>query len=319
MLTVYRRSERGLVAADDPAAALKDGSAVWVDMLRPSEAEEKLVEDAYGVDVPTETERAMLEFSARFYQEDGALVLTATLVTLANEKPKSDGVSFILTKTNTLITVRAIEPTAFRVGQGRASARIDNAADGGDVLMALLEAVIERLADVLAEVSTRAQRLSEDVFNKHHFGAADMRPALAELSTLGVIVTLGRDSLGSLERLFAFAGKRCDAHGLPADQMAALLRDAEQLDRQGDAMQDHLVFLLDGVLGLVAANQNVAIQRLSMFASVFVPSTLIASIFGMNFKFMNWFDAPWGPWVAFLLMFLASGGALATARWRHWI
>jgi magnesium transporter len=319
MLTVYRRLDNRLVAADDPAAALKDGSAVWVDLLHPTDSEEKLVEDTYEVDAPTEAERAMLESSARFYEENGALVLTATLVTRKDDKPETGGVSFILTKTNTLITVRAIEPTAFRIGQGRASARIEGGDGGGDVLMALLEGLIERLADVLQEVSARAQKVSMTVFASRHFDAADMRPALAELAHLGTITALGRDSLASLERLFAYARNRCDAHGLPGAELSALTRDAEQLNRHGDAMQDQLVFLLDGILGLVAANQNVAIQRLSAFAAALVPSTLIASIFGMNFDAMTWFKAPWGPWVAFLMMAGSAGAALLFARWRRWI
>lgn len=319
MLTVYRRVENKLVAADDAPAALQDGSAVWVDLLRPTESEEKLVEDTYGVDAPTEAERAMLESSARFYEENGALVLTATLVTRKDDKPESGGVSFILTKANTLITVRTIEPTAFRIGQGRATARIDSGDGGADVLMALLEGLIERLADVLAEVSTRAQKVSGTVFNAKHFGAADMRPALAELAYLGTITTLGRDSLSSLERLLAYARNRCDAHGLPGPELAALSRDAEQLNRQGDAMQDQLVFLLDGILGLVAANQNVALQRLSVAAMVLVPSTLIASIFGMNFEAMTIFKDPNGPLLAFVAMVVASAATFALARWRRWI
>ncbi len=320
MLTVYRRIENRLAAAEAAAAALKDGSAVWVDLLRPTEAEEKLVEDAYCIDAPTEAERAMLEYSARFYEENGALVLTATIVTRGpDDKPQSGGVSFILTKQNTLITVRAIEPFAFRVGQGRATARVDNAEDGADVFMALAEGIIERLADVLQEISVRAQKVSATVFNARHFGAADMRPALAELAYLGNLTTLGRDSLASLERLFAFTRTRCDAHGLPGDQIAALTRDAEQLNRQGDAMQDQLVFLLDGVLGLVSANQNVALQRLSVAAMVLVPSTLIASIFGMNFEAMTIFKTPWGPWFAFGAMIVASAGTFAFARWRRWL
>lgn len=318
MLTIYRRAEKGLTAAADPQAALADGSAVWIDLLRPTEEEEKTVETALGIDAPTDADRAMLEHSARFYEENGALVLTATLVQRHEDTAFAGGVSFILAK-NKLITVRSIEPSAFRVGQGRATARIDSAQDGADVLMALMEGIVERLADVLQDSSARAQKLSAKVFDTRHFGAADMRPALGELSQLGTLVTLGRDSLLSLERLFAFAGHKCGNHGLPGDRLAALARDADQLNRSGDAFQDHLVFLLDAVLGLVAANQNIALQRLSVAAMVFVPSTLIASIFGMNFEAMTWFKAPWGPWAAFIMMAIGSACAYALARWRRWL
>jgi magnesium transporter len=320
MLTVYRRLDNKIVAADDPAAALQDGSAVWADLLRPTPSEEKLVEVTFDIDAPTDEERAMLEYSARFYEENGALVLTATVISRGkDDKPQSGGVSFILTKSNTLVTVRTIEPFAFRVGQGRATARVDNAEDGADVFMALIEGLIERLADVMQEISARAQKVSDTVFSARYFGASDMRPALAELAHLGNLTTLGRDSLSSLERAFSFARHRCEAHGLPGDRLAALTRDAEQLNRQGDAMQDQLVFLLDGILGLVAANQNVALQRLSVAAMVLVPSTLIASIFGMNFEAMTIFKNPNGPLIAFAAMIAASAATFALARWRRWI
>lgn len=318
MLTVYSRTETGLAAAADPLAALADETAIWIDLLRPTEDEERAVEAAFNIDAPTDADRAMLEHSARFYEENSALVLTATLLQRHDNGVWAGGVSLILAQ-NKLITVRSIEPSAFRVGQGRATARVDNAHNGADVLMALLEGIVERLADVLQDSSARAQKLSAVVFDARHFGAKDMRPALTELSQLGNLITLGRDSLVSLERLFAFAGHKCDNHGLPGDRLAALARDAAQLDRSGDAFQDHLVFLLDAVLGLVAANQNIALQRLSVAAMVFVPSTLIASIFGMNFEAMNWFKAPWGPWAAFAMMAAGSLCAYLVARWRRWL
>jgi magnesium transporter len=318
MLTIYRRGDTGLVGAIDPAAALQDGSAVWIDLLRPTPEEEKLVETALGIDAPTDDERAMLEHSARFYEDEGALVLTATLVQRIDESAQSGGVSFILIK-DKLVTVRNIEPTAFRVGQGRASARVYSAQNGADVLIALLEGLIERLADVLQECSQRAAKLSAKIFDKKHFGVADMRPALAELSRLGNIITLGRESLVSLERLFAYGETRCTKYGLAGERLAQLSRDADQLEHSGDAFQDHLVFLLDAVLGLVAANQNIALQRLSVAAMVLVPSTLIASIFGMNFDAMTIFKAPWGPWVAFGLMGASSLVAYLIARWRRWL
>jgi magnesium transporter len=260
----------------------------------------------------------MLEQSARFYEENGALVLTATLVQRRNDGAHADGVSFVLTG-NKLVTVRTIEPTAFRVGSGRASVRIYSAETGADVLLALLESVVERIADVLQESSKRAQLLSAQIFDGRQFDPMLLPPALAELGRLGGMVTLGRDSLGSLERLFAFARTKCDNHGLPGDRLGALLRDAEQLDRTADAFQDHLVFLLDAVLGLVAANQNITLQRLSVLAMVFVPSTLIASIFGMNFVAMSWFQAPWGPWAALGAMIVSAAGVFAYARWRKWV
>jgi magnesium transporter len=318
MLTVYVRTDKGLAAAPDPVAAVKTGAAVWIDMLRPDETEERLVEGFFGIDIPTDADRAAMEESARFYEDGEALVLTATLVARRDrELPQAGGVSFILAN-GRLATVRKIEPHAMQIGAGRASARVGTATDGAGVLMALLEGVIERLADVLNEISERAHELSRSVFADGDRTHLDMRPSINELGRIGALCTKARDSLASLERLFAFAGHVCERHGLPGQRLTALARDGEQLDHAADGLQEHLTFLLDAALGLVTAGQNVAIQRLSVAAMAFVPSTLIASIFGMNFEAMTWFKAPWGPFAAFAMMMGSAGATLAFARWRKW-
>src|SRR5262249_10566630 len=151
-----------------------------------------------------------------------------------------------------------------------ASARIQTAADGAGVFLALLEGIIERLADILQDASMKAQRLSQSVFVTDREGP-NMSEVLSELGRLGAIGTLCRESLASLERLADFARHVCDSHGLPGPRLAAFAQDANQLERTADALQNHLTFLLDAALGLVAAAQNSSLQRLSVAAMVFVP------------------------------------------------
>ena len=319
MLTIYARGADGqIVKAENGAAALTDPATVWIDLLDPTADEEKRVEDAFGIDAPTKTERLALEDSARFYEEKDALVLTATMLSSRdNERYAADGVSFVLTGKR-LITVRQIDSRAFQIGAGRASARIQNADDGPAVLMALIEGLIERVADILQDASAKAQALSQRVFITEGQGP-DMNHVLAELGRLGGIATLCHESLASLERLAAFTHHVCDKHGLPGPRLAAFAHDADQLERTADALQNHLTFLLDAALGLVAAAQNSSLQRLSVAAMVFVPSTLIASIFGMNFDAMTIFHASWGPYAAFAVMIVATLAALSFARLRRWI
>ena len=319
MLNVYARAPDGRVfkseAAQDTIA--KDG-AVWIDLFEPTEAEEAIVEQAYGVDAPTKLERTALEDSARFYEENGALTLTATVVASRRDGSYvSDGVSFVLVN-DRLITVRAIDSRAFQIGAGRASARIQNAEDGQHVFLALLEGVIERVADILHECADKAQVVSRNVFAVNEQGP-DLHLVLDELGRLGATVNLCHDSLTSIERLAAFTQHVCGNHKLSGDRLGAFSRDADQLERTADTLQNHLTFLLDATLGLVAVAQNRSLQRLSVAAMIFVPSTLLAGIFGMNFKAMTIFDAPWGPWAGFGLMIAATLAALALARYRRWI
>ncbi|NDC58245.1 MAG: hypothetical protein EBZ50_05355 [Alphaproteobacteria bacterium] len=116
----------------------------------------------------------------------------------------------------------------------------------------------------------------------------------------------------------AFASHVCGPYGVDPERMTALQRDVEQLERVCEAQQEQLTFLLDATLGLVGAAQNNSLRAISIATIVFAPPTLIASIFGMNFERLTWFQAPWGPNVAFGLMAGAAFGLLAIARWRRW-
>ncbi len=319
MLTVYARAADGLVKpAPDPWEALRSGAAVWVDLLNPSPEEEAKVEATLGFDAPTPAERAAIEESARFYEENGTLVLTPTLFAhTPSGAPTSGGVTFMLAG-GRLITARAIEPRAFLIGAGRASARIENAADGADVLVALIEGYVERVADILQDGAARASAVTQTVFDSPD-AHPDMRTALTRLALLGSIATLARDSLSSIQRMAAYAGHVCQAHGVSTAALAAIARDANELERAAEGAQNHLTFLLEASLGLVASGQNVSLQRLSVAAILFAPATLVASIFGMNFEAMDWFNAPWGPWAAFALMVSGSAAVLLFARARHWV
>lgn len=320
MIVVYQRmSDGGVRPADDCDIALSQPGLVWIDLHDPTEAEESRVEAALGVDVLTPAERSAFEDSARFYQEHGALYLTVTLMGRRDDGPfRSDAVTFILTAQHTLVTVRKLRPRAFEIGSGRASARIEHAASGADVLLALLEGCVERIADVLQESIASANALSMDIFADND-AVPDLRLSLRTLGRLGTLTALGNDSLSSLQRATAYTTHVDNASiGVPRERLHALRRDIEQLERAVEAFQNHLSFLQEGVLGLVGANQNNALKALSLATIAFVPPTLVASIFGMNFKAMTWFDAPWGPRAGFALMFLTPAALFAIARWRKW-
>lgn len=322
MLTVYRRGADGRVCrAEDPAAALADGSALWVDLLAPNPAEEKLVEAAFGIDAPTPADREALEESARFYVEGHALTLTATLAVRSGQNPGdplvADPVSFILTR-GRLVTVRQRKARALELGVGRASARIETAKDGPHVLLAILDAVVERLADHLQEAAREAQTLHVSIFDAGAARGANLDREIRALGRLGGTAALVQESLASLSRLVAYAMAAEATHGLPHDMLKALSRDLAQLERTTEGLSDALTFLLDASLGIVSVGQNNVLKALSIATIAFAPPTLIASIFGMNFEALGWIHQPWGPTAAFGLMALAPLALFAIAKWRRW-
>ncbi|MGE0596040.1 MAG: CorA family divalent cation transporter [Hyphomonadaceae bacterium] len=293
-----------------------DPTALWYDLETPSDEEERAVEATLGIDVPTPIERAAFEESARFYEECEALHLTVTLLGRREEGRFVSGpVSFILAK-DKLVTVRQIKPRAFDVGQGRASARVGSAKNGADMFVALLEGIVERLSDVLAEATNEVNDMSAIVFTETN--APNLRQCLRGLGKAGAITALSQDSLSSLQRMLAFARLACTRHNLSDERLKALERDVAELERLAEALQSRMSYIQDAALGLINATQTDVLKALSVATIAFVPATLIASIFGMNFTAMHWFQEGWGPWAAFALMVFAPAALFGLAKWRGW-
>jgi len=305
-----------VIARGGAEVACEAPTALWYDLESPTDAEEAEVETTLGIDVPTPDERAAFEESARFYQEGEALHLAAALLGRRDEGNFVSGVvTFILVK-GKLVTVRQVRPRAFEIGRGRASARLESAQNGADVLLALVEGAAERLADILSEATRDANTLSQDVFSETD--TIDLRPALRELGRIGTLSALSHDSLSSLQRLLVYARANKGDHGFADARIATLTRDVGELERIAEAMQPRLSYLQDAVLGLINAQQTNVLKALSLATIAFVPPTLIASIFGMNFEGMTWFREPWGPWAGGLIMVTAPAVLFAIAKWRRW-
>jgi magnesium transporter len=317
MIATYAKTGARIAKADNAVEALFGDCAVWIDLFDPTAEEEELVESYLKIDVPLAHERAAFEDSARFYEENGALYVTVTLLGRREDGAfQEDAVTFVLVNTR-LVTVRKIRPRAFELGEGRASARIAEAADGNGVFVALLDGCIERLADVLQEATTEAHAIARSVFDDTR-SEPNLKDTLRKLGRSGTIASLAHDSLASLERATAYIASVCPAHGLDAARMHALRRDIEQLERNAEALQTQLSFVQEATLGLVSAAQNNSLKALSVATIAFVPPTLIASIFGMNFEAMTWFQKGWGPLVGFALMIAAPVALFTLAKWRRW-
>ena len=318
MLNVLERGEKAnLTVCADPIAALKQSRAVWVDLLRPTAEEEAAVEAALRLDAPTSVERSALEDSARFWDEPDELGVTATLLSHNGEHKFDRGsVAFIL-KSGTLVTVREIEPKAFKLGSGRASLRIEAQPDGAGVLTALLEGVSERLSDVVDNITLESDLISQQVFGRS-FSSRRLVAAVARLGRLGTLAARVRESLTSLERLAAFLEAARPKHGLDIARIKVLRRDLTTLVSCVDGCNATLLFLLDAALGMAGAQQNRAIQAVSIVAVIFLPPTLIASVFGMNFVNMPELQWVYGYPMALGLMALSAAMLVLIARVLKW-
>ena len=315
MLNILRRHVRGFAAEGAGPGWALPPDAVWLDLIHPTREEELAVEAVLGVDLPTREEVASLEPSSRLYQEGGATFMTATLLSHSAEpRPVATPVTFVLVK-GLLVTVRYEQLRAFAVFSERAP----GVATGTSALLGLLDAIVERLGDVLGGAGETVDTASAAIFERPQSG--DFRPLLTSLAQANSVTSVARNSLVSLARLLSFASLAPEIAGA-ADcraHLESLQRDAQSLTEHASYQSAHISFLLDAALGLINIEQNGIIKFFSVVAVVFLPPTLVASIYGMNFDVMPELHWRYGYAVA-LAMMVAS--ALLPILWfkrRGWL
>lgn len=317
MLNVLRRGQSAFQTEAPGADWRPDESVVWIDLLRPTREEELAVEAALGLDLPTREEVAALEPSSRLYQEAGATFMTATLLARSHEdKPFGTPVTFVLAR-GVLVTMRYEELRAFTVFSGRALE--EEKATASEALLGLLDAVIERLAQVLDDMGRSVEDSSSAIFSRPPAG--NFRPLMTSLAQAQSVTALARGSLLSVGRLLSFAALAPEVASAPACRahLETLQRDAQSMTEHASHQSAHVTFLLDAALGLINIEQNGIIKFFSVVAVVFMPPTLVASIYGMNFDVMPELHWAFGYPMALGAMLVAAILPVLWFKKRGWL
>jgi magnesium transporter len=290
MLTAYVVDRRGCLAQAETASEMPlPSAAVWLDLVSPTADEDHRVEALLGVAVPTREEMQEIEASSRLYEEDGALYMTATVLARSEtDYPEASAVTFILSG-DRLVTVRHAEPQPFAafVAKGQ---RSPGAYDRGDTILAgLLDAIIDRLADILERVGMEVDDISRTVFQHAANPGSSFRDVLRRLGRKGDLTSKARESVFGIERLLIFFSQSCARDEKGRDlrtRVETMIRDVRSLADHSSFLSGKINFLLDATLGMINIEQSATIKIFSVVAVVFLPPTLIASIYGMNFDFM---------------------------------
>lgn len=322
MLRAYIREGDRLVPTDLDAAgvmeqATSEGSlapAVWYSLVDPTRDEDKFVEACLGIDIPTRREMQDIEPSARLYSEDGGEFMTMTaLVEDETGQPTKTPITFVL-RNNQLVTVRYADPKPFRLYERLVTRPAKGEFGGERVMIGLLESFIDRLAQLLETIGDGIDQISREVFGnkstKPTRKTRDLQSLIEQIGKKGDILTLARESLVSISRLVSFhQGTGTDAQRVARErrqELKLIQRDAGALSDHATFLADKITFLLDATLGLINLEQNQIIKIFSVAAVVFLPPTLVASIYGMNFQFMPELSWPFGYPFAIGLMVLSA-------------
>jgi len=267
--------------------------AIWLDLVDATEEERGLAERVTGLRVPTRAELSEIERSSRLSSRDGVLTMSTPMVSSRDGKHVAGApLGFVLSRER-LLTVRY---APMRALDSYAETMCDPDAPAPSsvgAFVGVLEAIVDRLADVLENVGTELDQLSHQIFRPETMGvrrmrreSAAMQTTLAGVGRVGDLVSNLRDGLVGISRIVAYVGEVA-ADWMPAElrsRLATLRQDIASLNDYDVQITGKVQFLLDATLGFINIQQNNVIKVLTVASIVGIPPTLIASIYGMNFK-----------------------------------
>jgi len=299
--------------APDPATAPK---GAWYDLVDPTPEERAFVDQATGVSVPTREEIEEIEVSSRLYNEDGVEYMTVTAAArLDTDEPTRSPVMFILDG-GALVTVRYVELRPFaNVIERCARPGGCQSSNAENLMLTLVEAMVDRLADALEKVGDTVDHISRSVFRarsaRENVGKRDhdLQATIERVGQAGDVLGIIRESLVGFNRLVSYHhGTGHVAKGsVEADgRIRTIQRDVSALSDHASYLGSKIGFLLDATLGLINLEQNQIIKIFSIAAVCLMPPTLVASVYGMNFRHIPELDFQYGYPMALALMLFTA-------------
>jgi magnesium transporter len=286
---------------------------VYLDLLNPAKAEETEAEQWLEYQLPTREEMQEIEESARLYTEKGALYMTAWVpVGLDTPNQDTSAITFVLSP-DTLTTVRYADPMAFRVLPDQLRRQRSTPVSSDAVFLLLVELIVARIADSLQTIETDLRNISRDIFrvDPSKTGAGnecDLNEVIKLLGRRNALVANVRECLVSIARMLQYFLNNAATwmKGELAAQFRSVARDVKSLDDYTNQQTQEMTFLLESTLGLINIQQNQIIKIFTVASVLFMPPTLIASIYGMNFEHMPELSHPWAYPLVLCILVLSA-------------
>ena len=287
MLNVFVLNNRRLNQLQvDTLEDLKNSEPIWIDLVSPTETETGWIKSLYDFALPSVEDMQDIEASARFFEgENGELHLHSDFLLEVDEESRNVPVAFIL-KNNTLLSLHLEDLPVFRLVRMRARTRPGYIEDAKEVLLDLYATDAEYSADALEGVYAELEKISQSVLTTKitdQEAASVLARVAAEEDLNGRI----RRNVMDTRRAVSFLMRKKLLQGDQAEEARQILRDIDSLDSHTAFLFDKINFLMDATVGFININQNKIIKLFSVASVALLPPTLIASIYGMNFK--GWF------------------------------
>ncbi|MFM1816182.1 MAG: hypothetical protein RLZ98_2877 [Pseudomonadota bacterium] len=325
----YHACENGRLLAmpvsEGSPVVTPDRHAVWIDLEHPTLDEIRQIERALGINIPSADDMKEIEVSSRLFHENGTHFMTASIVyKIDTEDPLNGEITFILLP-KVLITVRFSAPRAIALFQHQAKTGDIPCEGPAAIATGIVEAIVEREADLIERLHHETEALSKRIFeneDRMKLRAKEHAETLREIGKASVIASRTRESLVSISRMLGYfhdVVKENGSEGRTRHRIRSVMQDARSLATHVDYVSGRLMFLMDATIGLVGIEQNQIIKLFSVVAVMLMPPTLIASIYGMNFRHMPELEVVWAYPAAIIAMVVSAVVPFVYFKHKGWL
>ncbi|MCH5335453.1 MAG: magnesium and cobalt transport protein CorA [Alistipes sp.] len=327
MITIYLKQYNKIVRNADPSLFDELGydDILWIDMLTPTIKEQKAVENFMEISLQTKQQVEEIESTSKYFETENTIVSNSNFFVPTDDSFTVEPVSFIISNEGVLVSVRNAEMRTFREAEKRLQMNYRSYSTGYHIFISLLEVRIDFDADLVELVTRQISALSKDVNTEDSIDKA----IIHRINTLQESTMTLRENIFDRQRILSGIQR---SERFPNDiypRLRLMQQDVGSLINHADFSFQRLDYIQDAALGLINIEQNEIVKIFSVAAVIFMPATLVASIYGMNFKFMPELDWHWtlpsgaviptGYIFAIGLMVLFSGVTIWFFKYKKWL
>ena len=327
MLNIFTLANGRLVQEEiESLEELSRFQPIWVDLESPTPEEKRWIKQHYGLSIPEDAMDEDIEESARFYEEDnGELHIRSDFLIDDHDQPRGVRVAFILNLVNdelkskgVLFSIHDEDVPVFRLLRLRARRAPGLITDAREVLLKLFDADAEYSADTLEGIYDELELAGKKVLsgNVTDALAGEVLGAIARQEDLNGRI---RRNVMDTRRAVSFMMRSKMLNAEQFEEARQILRDIDSLDSHTAFLFDKINFLMDATVGFININQNKIIKIFSVASVALLPPTLIASVYGMNFRAMPELEWEFGYVYAIGVMVASAIVPMLYFRKRGWL
>ncbi|MBR2031882.1 MAG: magnesium and cobalt transport protein CorA [Alistipes sp.] len=327
MITIYLKQYNKIIRNADTELFddLGFDDILWIDMVQPTIKEQKAVENFMEISLQTKQQVEEIESTSKYSESENAIISNSNFFVPTGDSFEVEPVSFILSNEGVLVSVRNADMRTFREAEKRLQMNYRSFSTGYHILISLLEVRIDFDADLVEMVGRQVSSLSKNISKEESIDKA----VIHRINTLQERTMILRENIFDRQRILSgiLRSERFPNDIYPRLQL--MIKDVNSLISHTDFSFQRLDYIQDSALGLINIEQNEVVKIFSVAAVVFLPATLVASIYGMNFRVMpelewvytlpNGWNLPLGYIFALGLMVLASGLTMGYFRYKKWL